>query len=292
MTNFALSLLLVVVVVLAVGCELEQTAETHLPDIPTLAVVDILAPTVAPLEPATPLPSAPTLAPYQDAVAGPTLAPFPTLAVTTPQPAAAEPLTDAELMYDALDKALDGDPLGVEVLAATGRAEFIPALVEFLRFPWYYSSDEVNDAVNYSLKELAGVHLDTAEFDYLNADWPDWLEYIGSNPDLRGPEGFTGWKGELFSRLVDPATGAFLYDGAPATIRVEEIAWGGVPKDGIPDLTNPPVIPGNQAEYLHDNERVFGVSFNGHHRAYPHRILNPHEMANDEVGGVNFALAY
>ena len=128
---------------------------------------------------------------------------------------------------------------GVEVLAATGRAEFIPALVEFLRFPWYYSSDEVNDAVNYSLKELAGVHLDTAEFDYLNAGWPDWLEYIGSNPDLRGPEGFTGWKGELFSRLVDPATGDFLYDGAPATIRVEEIAWGGVPKDGIPDLTNP-----------------------------------------------------
>ena len=112
MTNLALSLLLVVVVVLALGCELEQTAETHLPDIPTLAVVDILAPTVAPLEPATPLPAAPTLAPYQDAAAGPTLAPFPTLAVTTPQPAAAEPLTDAELMYDALDKALEGDPLG------------------------------------------------------------------------------------------------------------------------------------------------------------------------------------
>ena len=37
--------------------------------------------------------------------------------------------------------------------------------------------------------------------------------------------------------------------------------------------------------------RVFGVFINGEHRAYPHRILNAHEMANDVVGGVPFALA-
>jgi hypothetical protein len=31
---------------------------------------------------------------------------------------------------------------------------------------------------------------------------------------------------------------------------------------------------------------------NEEHRAYPLRILNPHEMANDVLGGVPFALAY
>ena len=43
---------------------------------------------------------------------------------------------------------------------------------------------------------------------------------------------------------------------------------------------------------LINDDRVFGVSFNGEHRAYPLRILNAHEMANDVVGGVPFALAY
>ncbi len=47
-----------------------------------------------------------------------------------------------------------------------------------------------------------------------------------------------------------------------------------------------------EATFLDVDERVFGVSINGKHRAYPHRILNPHEMANDVVGGVPFALAY
>ena len=84
----------------------------------------------------------------------------------------------------------------------------------------------------------------------------------------------------------------FLYQGVKSNIRLEEIVWGGVPKDGIPDLTNPPVISAEEADYLSADERVFGVSINGEHRAYPHRILNAHEMANDVVGGVPFALAY
>ena len=68
--------------------------------------------------------------------------------------------------------------------------------------------------------------------------------------------------------------------------------WGVVPKAGIPDLTKPRVITPEEASYLFDADRVFGVAFNGEHRAYPLRILNAHEMANDVVGGVPFALAY
>ena len=86
--------------------------------------------------------------------------------------------------------------------------------------------------------------------------------------------------------------GAFFYDGVKTNIRLEEAVWGGVPKDGIPDLVNPPVVPGNQASYLGATDRVFGVSINGEHRAYPLRVLNPHEMANDVLGGEPIALAY
>ena len=76
-----------------------------------------------------------------------------------------------------------------------------------------------------------------------------------------------------------------MYTGVPATIRLEEIVWGGVRRDGIPDLRFPPHVSPEEASYLESGDRVFGVSINGDHRAYPLRVLNAHEMANDIVGG-------
>ena len=43
---------------------------------------------------------------------------------------------------------------------------------------------------------------------------------------------------------------------------------------------------------MRPDDRVFGVSINGEHRAYPLRIVNAHEMANDWLGGEPIALAY
>ncbi|HIN35235.1 MAG TPA: DUF3179 domain-containing protein [Dehalococcoidia bacterium] len=63
-------------------------------------------------------------------------------------------------------------------------------------------------------------------------------------------------------------------------------------KDGIPDLIDPPVIPAGEAAYLLPDDRVFGVSINGQHQAYPLRIMTRHEMANDVIARVPFALAY
>ncbi len=62
--------------------------------------------------------------------------------------------------------------------------------------------------------------------------------------------------------------------------------------DGIPALTNPEFIRAQDATYLEDKEPVFGVSIHGDNRAYPLRIMDWHEMANDVVGGVPVALAY
>jgi hypothetical protein len=76
------------------------------------------------------------------------------------------------------------------------------------------------------------------------------------------------------------------------TIRPEEIVWGGVRKDGIPALVNPATVPASRATFLADAETVFGVSIGPESRAYPQRILDWHEMANDVVGGRPLAVSY
>jgi hypothetical protein len=68
--------------------------------------------------------------------------------------------------------------------------------------------------------------------------------------------------------------------------------WGGVVVDGIPALDNPVMIPADEAHYLFPEEPIFGISIHGDARAYPLRILDWHEMANDVVGGVPVSLAY
>ncbi len=120
--------------------------------------------------------------------------------------------------------------------------------------------------------------------------WPDWVEWYAGT-ELEPPPGFTGWKGRLLAR-VDPRFGELLYDGAPARIRVEEVVWGGVAYEGIPALDDPEVLAAEEAEYLSDAEPVFGIAIGGRARAYPLRILDWHEMANDTLAGVSLSLAY
>ena len=183
---------------------------------------------------------------------------------------------------------LRGDLVGItEKMVSSGNKSFIPVLMEIMRFvPAYDPTFCVVCSIN---KLLEGPDNDLVPPERL--DWGWWIEWLGNHPEVQPPDGFAGWKGELYSG-IDSNFREFFYDGVKTRIRLEEVAWGGVKKDGIPDLINPPVIPAGQATYLEDSDRVFGVSINGEHRAYPLRILNPHEMANDVVGGVPFALAY
>ena len=88
-----------------------------------------------------------------------------------------------------------------------------------------------------------------------------------------------------------------LIDPEQIDLDLRFMVWGGVLQDdgssrSIPSLVNPTMVPAEEARYLESSDRVFGVSINGDSRAYPLRILNWHEMANDVVGGVPVALAY
>ena len=192
-----------------------------------------------------------------------------------------------ELMLATLHQPLAGV---ARKMANSGNKAYIPVLVEFLRFQ---TDDEtINTLVSFISRIKDNVGPDEVMiFPPEQRRWSWWIGWLGRHPEVRAPDGYAGWKGKLFS-VIDPGIGAFMYDGVKSDLRIEEIVWGGVAKDGIPDLRNPPAVPAAAASFLNPDDRVFGLSINGEHRAYPLRILNPHEMANDSLGGVAFALAY
>ena len=86
--------------------------------------------------------------------------------------------------------------------------------------------------------------------------------------------------------------GASPFDLRNATIPRNEIRSGGPPKDGIPALTDPQSVAAEDAAYLRANDRVVGVVVGKEARAYPLKILNYHEVVNDRLDGIPFAVTY
>ena len=163
-------------------------------------------------------------------------------------------------------------------LVERDQKDVIPAFIAVLRVV----RDEDGQIVD-ALERLARARL--------GRDWKAWLEWQEEHTEVRPFRGFVKFKADILAG-IDPAFRDFLYPGVRHDIRIEEIVWGGVKKDGIPALVNATQIPAAEAGYLTDAELVFGVSVNGDARAYPLRILDWHEMFNDVVGGVPVSLAY
>mgnify|MGYP006292958041 FL=1 len=72
----------------------------------------------------------------------------------------------------------------------------------------------------------------------------------------------------------------------------DEIYDGGPGKDGIPALTDPDLIPVSAVGYLRDSDLVIGVKVGNDSRAYPHAILDWHEIINDDIGSASIAITY
>lgn len=71
-----------------------------------------------------------------------------------------------------------------------------------------------------------------------------------------------------------------------------EVFDGGPGRDGIPALESPEMISLSQASYLNDGDLVIGVKSGNAVRAYPHKILDWHEIINDKVGKKTLAVTY
>ena len=249
-------------------------------------------------EPTGPGENAPTVSVTQTAAAAPTLTgtpePPPVLTPSQPELTAAQATTPAtgydstENMYrlfSGRDHIPDDTHAAISLAVANNDKSMVPLMIEMLRF---FGNRELLIETNTALSAITG-----QEFSRDSDSWNEWMEWLGKNADeYRPPDGYVQWKSALMS-LIDSRFGEFLAPAAQGSrINVFEIAWGGVRPDGIPDLQNAPVVSADEQDYLRPSDRVFGVSINGEHRAYPLRIVNAHEMVNDVLGGEPIALAY
>ena len=76
------------------------------------------------------------------------------------------------------------------------------------------------------------------------------------------------------------------FDVTRHVVPLSEIREGGPARDRIPALVYPTFLAAHKAAgILKDSDRVLGVFWNGVAKAYPVRILNWHELVNDELGG-------
>jgi len=142
-----------------------------------------------------------------------------------------------------------------------------------------------------SLRPALGIALSSITGADHGDSWFEWMAWLQKQDDLTPFEGFDEARALLLAQ-IDPNFYGFIYPGVAHEVPLWEAVWGGVLKDGIPALTNPELITPDAADYLTDEELVFGVEINGDVRAYPLRILDWHEMFNDVIGGVPVSLAY
>lgn len=196
-------------------------------------------------------------------------------------PAGAQPAAGA-LIADGI-ALFEGEPAqrreALDSLVTSGRADVAPILILALRF----APRSMAGAIADGLAKLTGAKA--------GSRWDQWMLWQEANPERGVIAGFGELQARVFQR-IDPNFRLFLSGDQKHEIRLEEITWGGVVKDGIPALTNPRLVPASEAQYLGGDDLVFGVAINGDVRAYPLRIMDWHEMFNDVIGGVPVSLAY
>jgi hypothetical protein len=195
-----------------------------------------------------------------------------------PRPAAAVDRAALDLAVAAITANDDRRRAAIAALIARGKPDVSGALIDLML---YYPDD--GDLIAEALRRFSGQAIGT--------DWFQWMLWLEGQASYASFDGYATFKTLLLSQ-IDPNFQTFLRPDSPRTVRLEEVVWGGVAKDGIPALVDPRFIAAGDADWLWDGEPVFGVEIGGDIRAYPHRIMDWHEMANDTVGGVPVALAY
>ncbi|MEX0942810.1 MAG: DUF3179 domain-containing protein [Pseudomonadales bacterium] len=75
-------------------------------------------------------------------------------------------------------------------------------------------------------------------------------------------------------------------------IPIDEIVSGGPPRDGIPAINQPKFVPASAASFMDAGDRVLGVIIDDVARAYPVKILDWHEVVNDQIGSQYFVVTY
>ena len=168
--------------------------------------------------------------------------------------------------------------VNLKAIDANWNLAYAPILLESIRFLPNPSQREVIAFLENKTKQKFG------------SDFDRWLQWIWKQKFKPHPD-LAKFKTDLYSK-IDPRFAEYFADADGATIRLDEIRWGGVRRDGIPPLDKPQMVSAAQAKYLGDSDVVFGVEINGDARCYPKRILAWHEMFKDTIGGESVCGVY
>ena len=76
------------------------------------------------------------------------------------------------------------------------------------------------------------------------------------------------------------------------TIPSDQVLSGGPGVDGIPSVDSPEFTKPSGIDFLDDNDLVLGIKIGDVIRAYPHPILDWHEIINDNIDGDAVAITY
>jgi len=82
------------------------------------------------------------------------------------------------------------------------------------------------------------------------------------------------------------------FDLTDSLIPVEQIHAGGPAKDGIPAIDQPVFISANDAGFLQADDRILGLHIDSIAKAYPIKILNWHEIVNDQYADQPVIVTY
>lgn len=76
------------------------------------------------------------------------------------------------------------------------------------------------------------------------------------------------------------------------SIPIDQVLDGGPGKDGIPALVNPNFNTVANTSFVRETDLVIGFKKGDDIRAYPHAILDWHEIVNDNIADVSVAITY
>lgn len=169
-------------------------------------------------------------------------------------------------------------------IIAIGQAGDVRAawlLVDLLRF---LQEGSYAEPLREALASVTGVPPDP--------DGVDWVHYtdVLLAWDIPEPPSYLELKQIPYVRFGDQRWDVFFDPASPLDWRT--VSSGGVVRDAIEALVDPPLVPADDGDWLPDDEFVFGVVIDGRAAAYPKRILEVHELVNASLGDRRFALPY
>lgn len=196
-------------------------------------------------------------------------------------PEAPQGQADLAWFFDLFNPDQDAFAAAAQRIADHWQDGFAPMLIELRHFR---SDPRGAEAIMSLLERLTGQRFD--------GDLNRAFHWVWQRPYEPHPQ-YALFKSLLYAQ-IDPRFAAYFDDHTDqALIRLDEVRWGGVRRDGIPPLNRPAMVPGNStdADYLADTDIVFGLEVHGDARAYPKRILAWHEMFKDVVGPADNAVS-